>query len=194
MGRTLTIRPIDYSLPIGYLNRIGEMTAEAFDGVLDDLAIYSTGQMIINSPVDARITLTELARLFPDSHEYPVGIVASDLIEDDQPLGWVFEAAFNRSRGVVISTYRLDPANYRQVYGDADLVLRRVSVEAIHGLGHNFGLPHHSLRETQKGYLCPMSKTDTSNWREYLFSVIDKRDLMFCDPCYRFLLYSASRN
>ena len=182
----MTIKSIEYGLPVNVLNRVGETVLDAFDGVLDDLSIETQGQMLINHPVDARTLLLGVSNT---NNEYKVGIVASDLTLGGAQTEWGYEFAYNGAPGVVVSTSRLDPESYGQ-QPNTGLLTRRTSIEAVHGLGHNFGLVHHSPRETRNGYLCPMSVAKSNNWYEYLLQIIDRRDLQLCAPCYR----AISRN
>ena len=176
---TLTIQAIEYGLPVTTLNRIGEMALYAFDGIFDDLAIQTSGQMVINHPVNPKILLRCISS---NEGEYTVGVVGSDLVSGTGRDEWQFEVAYGGKPGVVVSTYRLDPASYEQP--NLELLTRRTAIQAIHGLGHNFSLNHHEPRKTRNGYLCPMGRKDMDSWRDYLFEVIDQRGLSLCNPCY----------
>jgi archaemetzincin len=75
-----------------------------------------------------------LARLYPDTDEYLLGIAACDLYTGDY--NFVFGLAQPADRIAIISIARLvcrgDAASHRQ----------RILKEAVHELGHTFGLGH----------------------------------------------------
>lgn len=85
------------------------------------------------------------------------------------PLSFVFgEAQFNNS-AAIISIYRLR----QEFYGlpeDADLLYHRCEKEAIHELGHCFGLIH------CKDYRCVM-------YLSYSVEDIDLKSSFFCEKC-----------
>lgn len=180
MNRSLTIRPVEYNLPVTTLTRIGEVILNVFDPVFDRLHVQTAGQMAIDCPLNAEVLLLEISH----SNEHIVGIVASDLVSPQHK--FAFEFAYYGKPGVVVSTYRLDPESYG-LPADTGLLSRRIAVESIHGLGHNFRLVHHKPTETKKGYLCPMSRMDTNNWYDYVLQIIDKRDLRLCNSCYSYI-------
>jgi archaemetzincin len=68
-----------------------------------------------------------------------LGVTSVDLFSP--VLTYVFGEAQLRGRAAVVSWHRLRPEAYG-LPSDADLVRRRLEIEAVHELGHTFGLLH----------------------------------------------------
>jgi len=87
----------------------------------------------------ATLILASLLRHLPDKHTKIVGVTPVDLYIP--VLTFVFGQAQLNGPGAVISTYRLR----NEFYGlppDDGLLLERAIKEAVHELGHAFGLVH----------------------------------------------------
>ena len=76
---------------------------------------------------------------FPQSHQWILGITNVDL--DIPVLTFVFGQARLKGRSAVISTFRLSEEFYGRP-ADTTVFLSRVEKEAIHEVGHMFGLTH----------------------------------------------------
>ena len=98
-----------------------------------------------------------------------IAVTASDLYVP--VLTFVFGEAQLEGPCAVISTYRLR----QEFYGlpaDANLERRRVLKEAVHELGHTFGLAH------CENYECVMAPSHAVEW-------IDLKSSKFCEACRR---------
>lgn len=88
---------------------------------------------------NSRVLLAQLLRHAPDDSTRVLGVTALDLFIP--VLTYVFGEAQLSGRVAVVSTHRLDNA----VYGlpaAPDLLFERLCKEAIHELGHTYGLVH----------------------------------------------------
>ncbi len=83
--------------------------------------------------------LERLRRVHPPATLKILGITGVDLFADG--LNFVFGEAYVGGYAGVISTYRLHPEYYGK-QPNPDLFRERVLKEAIHELGHTFGLNH----------------------------------------------------
>ena len=87
----------------------------------------------------ATLLLASLLRTLPEPGAMIMGITGVDLYIP--VLTFVFGQAQLAGSGSILSTYRLQ----NEFYGlppDPDVLLDRVMKEAVHELGHNFGLVH----------------------------------------------------
>ena len=96
-----------------------------------------------------------------------LGIAGVDLYIP--PLSFVFGEAQLGGGSAVISTYRLDQPFYG-LERDVDLLYNRCEKEAIHEIGHCFGLVH------CRDYRCVM-------YLSYAVEDIDLKDAVFCPAC-----------
>lgn len=98
-----------------------------------------------------------------------LGIIGKDLYSSN--LNFVFGQARCLGSVAVVSLYRLDPAFYGQ-NPDDKLFGDRVAKEAVHELGHTFGLKH--CRNSE----CVMSFSNS-------IVDVDRKQRFFCEDCYR---------
>jgi len=113
--------------------------------------------------------LEGLASAFPGSDGKVLGVTRVDLYTPG--LNFVFGQAQLNGRFAVISTARLDPAFWGEG-PDSALFRRRVLKEAVHELGHTYGLEH-----------CP----DPKCVMHFSNSIADTdlKDTSFCERCAR---------
>jgi len=120
--------------------------------------------------------LNQLATRSWDEKQARLGITAVDLFVPE--LNFVFGEASSRERVAVFSIARLDPRFYGEPEDDATL-LRRAVTEAVHELGHVFGLGH------CKRPRCVM-------WFSNTLAETDRKGSEFCPRCARELGLSTS--
>ncbi len=113
------------------------------------------------------LILAQLLKHLPDENDKILGITNVDLYIP--VLTFVFGESQLNGKGAVISTHRLR-AEYYGLPPDSDLLLERTVKEALHELGHAFGLVH------CPDYTCVMnSSTYVEN--------IDLKEARLCHTC-----------
>jgi archaemetzincin len=88
---------------------------------------------------NSRIILNELTKLSFKNTEKILAITDLDLFTED--LSYIFGQAETSGKICLISSKRLNPKFYNKNF-DKDLFYSRILKEAIHELGHTFGLKH----------------------------------------------------
>ncbi len=101
------------------------------------------------------------------THDRILGIVDTDLFHP--PLNFVFGEAECPGKTALISVHRLKPELYNKK-PDENLLLERTTKEAVHELGHTFGLQH---------CLNPFCVMYFSN---SIFET-DRKQSLFCNKC-----------
>jgi|YelNatPaOPRAMG01_1025707.scaffolds.fasta_scaffold00013_62 Predicted Zn-dependent proteases len=126
---------------------------------------------ISRNQFSSTLLLSALTEKFSTNADKILGITSADLFVP--VLTYVFgEAQFN-GRSAIVSTYRLHESFYG-LNENVQLTKSRIVKEAIHELGHTFGLPH------CQDYLCVMhSSTGVEE--------IDLKTKQFCSICERLL-------
>jgi archaemetzincin len=121
--------------------------------------------------------LKQLAAHAHDDRRTRLGVTAVDLFVPE--LNFVFGEASSTERAAVFSVARLDPRFYGGPEDEAVLV-RRAIVEAVHELGHVFGLGHCTRHK------CVM-------WFSNTLSETDRKGSEFCLSCAQELGLSSAR-
>jgi len=133
---------------------IGEIDVEFLRKLLEELEeIYQGFQTKLDDPLDLQANwydpnrgqyhstriLESLSHLTGDREvERLLGVTKADLFVPS--LNFVFGEAECPGNAAVISIFRLDPRFYGQIV--SSLMLQRALKEAVHELGHTFGLTH----------------------------------------------------
>jgi len=87
---------------------------------------------------DADLILNRLLARIPGRF---LAVTTVDLFTSSCNLNFIFGQAQCPGRGAIVSSHRLDPSFYAMPGGE-ELLLRRLVKEAVHELGHTFGLRH----------------------------------------------------
>lgn len=106
-----------------------------------------------------------------------LGITDVDLYE--RGMNFVFGVAIPPLRGAIISTYRLDPRFYGKPF-NYEKLRERTLKEAVHELGHVFGLAHCANPRCVMHFSNSIFDTDFKGWR-------------FCEKCEEKVKYNISR-
>ena len=116
----------------------------------------------------AEFFLKETLKSFRDKDiEKILAVTDANIFADD--LNFVFGIAQLNGRAALISLHMLDPRTYGEPY-DEELFFNRIIKEAIHELGHTYGLRH------CKNEKCVMSFSNS-------VSDVDRKTKEFCDVC-----------
>lgn len=110
--------------------------------------------------------LSELSRGSSDER-MRLGITNVDLFVPD--LNFVFGEASSRCGVAVFSIARLDPCFYGE-HANSEKLTRRAIAEAVHELGHVFGLGH-------------CDRSDCVMWFSNTLEETDRKGLEFCQHC-----------
>ena len=144
-----------YILEIGDVNDLDfDKLTEDLDGIFD-LKVKKVGPIEkpdfafdkIRKQYDAKKVLNDVCQISFLNSEKMLGILDRDLFAEGY--NFIFGQAESPGRCCSVSTFRLDPRNVNKKF-NSDLFYERVLKEAIHELGHNFGLSH------CPGKSCPM--------------------------------------
>lgn len=116
---------------------------------------------------NGRIILNELENINFRNAEKILAITEVDLFMED--LNFIFGQAESNGKICLISTKRLNPEFYGKKL-DRDLFYKRILKEAIHELGHTFGLKH---CENKKCVMCISNNIGNT----------DLKNNDFCEEC-----------
>lgn len=114
---------------------------------------------------NGRIILNELDNIKIEGAEKILVITEVDLFADD--LNFIFGQAESSGKMALISTKRLNPEFYKQKKGE-DLFYKRIFKEAVHELGHTFGLKH---CQNKKCVMHFSNKVEDTDVKEGVFCV-----------------------
>ncbi len=126
-----------------------------------------------NGKYNGRIILNELAKLNFTNSEKILAITGQDLFTED--LNYIFGQAESGGKICLISTYRLNPEFYLEKTND-ELFYNRILKEAVHELGHTFGLKHCDNKK------CVMCFSDG-------IEATDDKESVFCEKCEKVYKY-----
>ncbi|HEY3132064.1 MAG TPA: archaemetzincin family Zn-dependent metalloprotease [Acidobacteriota bacterium] len=171
----VVIHPFD-KIPPGLAEAVRSAIHERFKihaTVGKSLAVPAAAYSPERKQYRSTFLLNMLAIIEPGDKKTRLGMVSVDLYVPE--LNFVFGEASKSERIAVFSTARLDPRLYGEP-ADQDLLERRAVTEAIHELGHAFGLEH-------------CSRTDCVMWFSNTLSESDRKGSQFCSRCSRLLGY-----
>jgi len=166
-----------------YILPIKEVNTEYFDQISKALEKVFNMSCKILSPMEkpdyaynpkrnqynASLILSEIHSNVPKDANKILGITDLDLYT--RGLNFVFGQAQLGGRCAIVSTFRLSPKFNRTLKGNStSIVIERIIKEAIHELGHTFGLDHCSNRR------CVMSFSNDLEQADY-------KSLEFCQKC-----------
>ena len=166
---TITLVPLPGSAASD-LPRLGELVGEVFHRRVVIARAWRSVQFafdVSRAQHSSRAILAALLQPGSAAGERVLGVTGVDLFMP--VLTFVFGEAQLGGRAAVVSTCRLDPPFYG-LPPDAELLQERLEKEAIHELGHTFGLLH--CRDN----LCVMR---SSTYAEEL----DSKNVGFCAGC-----------
>lgn len=118
--------------------------------------------------------LDDITKLGFANMEKILGITDKDLFAEGYT--YIFGQAESPGKASVISSFRLDPRNMGKIF-NPDLFYERMLKEAIHELGHNFGMSHCPDRT------CPMYFSNN-------LIDTDFKEKRFCNRCMKLLKMS----
>lgn len=119
---------------------------------------------------NSSVILNEIRAFAAKSEEYHRVLGLSDVDIFASGLNYVFGEAYSPGRVALISLWRLKPEFYGENAG-SDVFVLRILKEAVHELGHTFGLQH-----CQRS-LCVMHFSNS------IFDT-DRKQSLFCGQCY----------
>lgn len=136
-----------YLLPLGKIEnnffiRLAKDIEEWFGfevKILDSIDIPDYAYDKIRNQYEASKILNEITRMDFPRLEKILAICNVDLFSDD--LNFIFGQAEAPGKSALISVARLNPKSYGKKSND-ELFYRRILKEAVHELGHTFGLSH----------------------------------------------------
>ena len=163
-------------VPVGSVSRtfcrdLGQALTEALGRGYEVLPSLADPQYAFN-PARQQYHSTAVVRrvshaIDPKKHVLGVGLVDVDLFTPD--LNFVFGEADRAEKAAVVSLARMKPSFYGRPE-DTSVTLRRVTSEALHEVGHIFGLPHCPTDSCAMFFANTLSDTDRKRPR-------------FCDNC-----------
>ena len=172
-------------MKVGIL-RVGQVASEVLDGIAQGLAkIFPDTTAVVVPDVlpvpqgafdkkrkqySSGVILGEIRAYAAQKKQFErvLGVIDADIYVSG--LNYVFGEAYTPGRAALISLWRLKPEFYGGTVDMALYVLRALK-EAVHELGHTFGLQH-----------CPRSGC-VMHFSNSIFDT-DKKQSLFCDQCY----------
>lgn len=88
---------------------------------------------------DSLKIMQDISSISFDSLEKMLAVTSVDLFTDDY--NYIFGQGDSPGKISIVSTFRLDPRNFKDNF-NKDIYYQRILKEAIHELGHNFGVSH----------------------------------------------------
>lgn len=143
MSKTLLLLPIGCR-DADVLHTIEEAVASTFPKLtcrtgLDSPQLLEGAFNRVRRQHSASMLLEKLGREFRSGVDYILGVAEVDLYVPD--LNFVFGLADVSGGVAVISLHRLKPSFYGEAFS-WDMYVERAVKEAVHEMGHIFGLPH----------------------------------------------------
>ncbi len=156
-----------------HLVRVGEVEGGLLEGIVRPLS-ECFGEEIIGGgrlPIPAeswnrkreQYTAEIMLLGIPDSVEgaRTLGFVNADLYT--RGMSFVFGLADQAHRKAIVSLWRLRQETYR-LPSDRDLLQRRLLTEAVHELGHTFGLAHCPSDPCAMHFSVTLTESDAKGW------------------------------
>lgn len=158
------------SVPVAFLDRLAAELARIFQvscHVRTDCLEIPWAYDAVRRQCHSTAVLQRMATLAPDAGRRLLGVTAADLYVP--VLTFVFGEAQLAGPCALVSLHRLR----EEFYGlppDPHLLLRRATIEAVHELGHTFGLRHCAE------WRCAMAST-------HAVERLDLKEAAYCRDC-----------
>ena len=190
----LKIQPVMYNSR--RLNEVADKIVTVFNPIMNDYQINDRLDSLVlklilsesvNNDISTELLCGHFLKLLSECGTPILGITSLTMGS------WSYGMGSPTYKSAYVSTARSEFGRL-----DSDIHVERVVIEALHELGHVFGLSHHEgplPKKTSNGRYCPMDISHSESvlgeeicWAEYI-SLRDPN--LFCENCYQILKSSS---